>query len=84
MMVFLWALWDAHHAALYPQCPPSAVPDPTILAALGPSTWISPPRFWPFGQTRAGPICDAGCPTDVIANQGWGSWMVPVSLMDPS
>lgn len=41
-MILMMYPWDAHHTALHPQCPPSAVPDPTILAAPNPPLGLAP------------------------------------------
>lgn len=78
MMVFLWALRDAYHAALYPQCPPSAVPDPTILAAPGPSTWISPPGFGRMGRQEQVPSVMLAAPqVSLQTGVGGPGWFLP-------
>lgn len=77
LMVFLWAPWVAHHAALYPQCPPSAVPDPTIL----PLTWISPLLFGHGGRQEQVPSVTLAAPQ--VSLQTGGTWSVPGFLMDP-
>lgn len=80
MMVFLWAPWDAHQAALYPWCPPSAVPDPTILAAPGPSTWMTPLFFGCMDRQEQVPsVMLAAHKCHCKPGEGW---RIPGFLMD--